>query len=435
YRFRMHDPRIGRFFAIDPLSWNYPELTPYQFSSNTTIAAVELEGLEADWKFDIFYAMEEQVKALDNGASHEQSLKVYRETLVMLNRFRQMPDEAVGVMADFTPGLGDLKGLVEVFTNKDLVTGEELGGWRYLGLIGLSELRHTRWLGKISEGSVAIKNLKVCGCFTSGTQIYTKDGYKDIKDIKVGDFVWAYDDETRDLALKEVTDTFTREYSEVYKIYFADEVVEATNEHPFFIGGKWLEVRNLKQGDLLTLYNGSIVTIDKIERTKGLYKVYNFTVKDYHTYYVSKQNVLVHNGNPCSFLNKSIVDKMRKITVDPDQAKNFQPDGKTLNFTIEDDLIMVDGKAFTGNKDFVITNEGALQLGNGHYHLSGNADSVKGAGEVAIVNGKITDVSTNSGHYKPLKGDATSAAEAFKDSKIASDDILPFNGALPWIDN
>lgn len=46
YKYRMSDPRIGRFFAIDPLSPKYPELTPYQFSSNSPIYMSEIEGLE-----------------------------------------------------------------------------------------------------------------------------------------------------------------------------------------------------------------------------------------------------------------------------------------------------------------------------------------------------------------------------------------------------
>lgn len=46
YTFRMHDPRIGRFFAIDPLTGKYPQWSPYQFSGNQVIATVELEGLE-----------------------------------------------------------------------------------------------------------------------------------------------------------------------------------------------------------------------------------------------------------------------------------------------------------------------------------------------------------------------------------------------------
>ena len=49
YTFRMHDPRVGRFFAVDPLTAKYPYLTPYQFSSNTPIIAVELEGLETGY--------------------------------------------------------------------------------------------------------------------------------------------------------------------------------------------------------------------------------------------------------------------------------------------------------------------------------------------------------------------------------------------------
>lgn len=46
YKFRMHDPRIGRFFAIDPLEMNFPHNSPYAFSENRVIDAIEMEGLE-----------------------------------------------------------------------------------------------------------------------------------------------------------------------------------------------------------------------------------------------------------------------------------------------------------------------------------------------------------------------------------------------------
>ena len=46
YKYRMHDPRLGRFFAVDPLAAKYPYYTPYQFSGNKVIAFVELEGME-----------------------------------------------------------------------------------------------------------------------------------------------------------------------------------------------------------------------------------------------------------------------------------------------------------------------------------------------------------------------------------------------------
>jgi RHS repeat-associated protein len=46
YTFRMHDPRIGRFFAVDPLFKEYAYNSPYAFSENRVIDLNELEGLE-----------------------------------------------------------------------------------------------------------------------------------------------------------------------------------------------------------------------------------------------------------------------------------------------------------------------------------------------------------------------------------------------------
>jgi len=43
---RIYDPRVGRFLSVDPITSKYPELTPYQFASNTPIAGVDQDGLE-----------------------------------------------------------------------------------------------------------------------------------------------------------------------------------------------------------------------------------------------------------------------------------------------------------------------------------------------------------------------------------------------------
>jgi RHS repeat-associated protein len=50
YTFRMHDPRVGRFFAVDPLTKKYPFYSPYQFSGNRVLDAIELEGLEESFE-------------------------------------------------------------------------------------------------------------------------------------------------------------------------------------------------------------------------------------------------------------------------------------------------------------------------------------------------------------------------------------------------
>jgi hypothetical protein len=43
---RIYDPRLGRFLSVDPINKEYPDLTPYQFASNTPIWAIDLDGLE-----------------------------------------------------------------------------------------------------------------------------------------------------------------------------------------------------------------------------------------------------------------------------------------------------------------------------------------------------------------------------------------------------
>jgi len=47
YKYRMHDPRVGRFFAVDPLAYKFPHNSPYAFSENRLMDAVEFEGLES----------------------------------------------------------------------------------------------------------------------------------------------------------------------------------------------------------------------------------------------------------------------------------------------------------------------------------------------------------------------------------------------------
>jgi RHS repeat-associated protein len=47
YGMRVYDGRLGRFLSVDPLQKQYPELTPYQFASNTPIQAIDLDGGEA----------------------------------------------------------------------------------------------------------------------------------------------------------------------------------------------------------------------------------------------------------------------------------------------------------------------------------------------------------------------------------------------------
>jgi RHS repeat-associated protein len=46
YGMRVYDPRGGRFLSVDPIARKFPELTPYQYASNSPISGIDLDGLE-----------------------------------------------------------------------------------------------------------------------------------------------------------------------------------------------------------------------------------------------------------------------------------------------------------------------------------------------------------------------------------------------------
>lgn len=48
FKYRIHDPRLGRFLSVDPLEPEYPWNSTYAFAENSVIAGRDLEGREFD---------------------------------------------------------------------------------------------------------------------------------------------------------------------------------------------------------------------------------------------------------------------------------------------------------------------------------------------------------------------------------------------------
>jgi len=126
YKYRMHDPRLGRFFAIDPLTATYPHYSPYSFSGNRVIDMIELEGLEpTDYTLRMQKENSVLYKALfrDNFARQKDGYNVYlqlgtrdpllvwegeagKNILVNVSRgsySRTYPNEVPGMIEKMTP--------------------------------------------------------------------------------------------------------------------------------------------------------------------------------------------------------------------------------------------------------------------------------------------------------------------------------------------
>uniref|UniRef100_UPI00035C38E8 polymorphic toxin-type HINT domain-containing protein n=1 Tax=Paenibacillus massiliensis TaxID=225917 RepID=UPI00035C38E8 len=121
-----------------------------------------------------------------------------------------------------------------------------------------------------------------------------------IEDIEVGDQVLAKDesDPEGDLGYKEVTALYRNQRDDIIKLHVGEQVIETTDNHPFWVEGKgWIFADELQVGDKLQKADGSNLKIDKVEFLKldKPITVYNFTVADYHTYYVTDIGIWVHN--------------------------------------------------------------------------------------------------------------------------------------------
>ena len=138
----------------------------------------------------------------------------------------------------------------------------------------------------------------VSACFVAGTLVQTEIGAIPIESIKAGSLVWAWDEETGDVALKRVVETYVNETDALVHIFVNGEEIITTPSHPFYSPVKgWTDAVRLRAGDILVLVNGEYVVVEKIQHEilEAPVTVYNFQVEDYHTYYVANAGVLVHN--------------------------------------------------------------------------------------------------------------------------------------------
>ena len=109
---------------------------------------------------------------------------------------------------------------------------------------------------------------------------------------------WVTDPDTGETALKPVVQTFRNETEEWVHITVNGEKITCTPEHPFYVPQKgWTSAIDLRAGDILVMLNGEYVVVEQVqhELLESLETTYNFEVADFHTYYVGKSAVLVHN--------------------------------------------------------------------------------------------------------------------------------------------
>ena len=230
---------------------------------------------------------------------------------------------------------------------------EVLGYGNWMKDSGMSDGWYSGLMMAANVAAIAINIVGVKQCFKEGTLVacLSEEGietHKPIEDVKVGDRVLAYNEETGEQAYKPVKQLFrntTEKWctasvlvgsviTEIvstpgHKYYLPENTVcrevNEVQEHESYYGlsEKWVSAQNLRKGDKVLLSDGKygIIVSVKIEELETPETTYNFEVEDYHTYYVGEESVCVHNAGCGGFDSRTVagpedVGKYKDVRID-----------------------------------------------------------------------------------------------------------------------
>ena len=148
-------------------------------------------------------------------------------------------------------------------------------------------------------------------CFVANTKIATKQGLRSIEDIKVGDLVLSRDSSSGVSAFKPVINIIPAHNRLIYSVTFIltdrggashTDTFSTTSNHPWRTAdGKWTETNRLKVGQAVQTAYGPTAIVEAIVNTKRIKPTYNLEIADFHTYFVGKDRIWVHNCGLPSF--------------------------------------------------------------------------------------------------------------------------------------
>lgn len=133
-------------------------------------------------------------------------------------------------------------------------------------------------------------------CFAAGTKVAMADGtYKPIEDIKIGDIVKSYDEQTKSFVKATVTDSYSFEPESMWDNYYIiiNGKLKVTPDHMIIINGEWKEACELNIGDALFSIENKEICITSLERVYKQIPTYNIELDEYHTFFA--EGFLVHN--------------------------------------------------------------------------------------------------------------------------------------------
>jgi hypothetical protein len=93
--------------------------------------------------------------------------------------------------------------------------------------------------------------------------------------------------------------------------------LEATPDHPLWVEEQgWKAARQVQAGDSLWTRSGKYTPVEQISVKQGQFTVFNFEVEGFHSYFVTRDKVLVHNT--CEIISRTAAQAELRASLGPD---------------------------------------------------------------------------------------------------------------------
>jgi RHS repeat-associated protein len=343
-----YDSRIGRRWCVDPLIYKSPANTPYGYALNNPIILVDPEGefpflpilvkvggavaVDIMLQVGMAYLTDKDVKTVGQAFQKVDWIGVAWSGAQALNPFK-IPGGKLGNAVAGAAAETAATALREAYAGRDYSATDALqdffiNTFASLGSDAAGDLLEnptvrakmntlfggTGAMKKLESKCEACKNLLRTGCFAEGTLVATNNGLKTIETIAVGDSVWAYSDILHRIDKQVVLRTPIREVNKQVHLTVGTTDIYTTPEHPFYTNKKWIDAANLHIGDSILLFDKTYKCVTHFSQKDTVWTVYNLTVDNYHTYFVSESKVLVHNNNHCGIVDVVMGTDVRNIS-------------------------------------------------------------------------------------------------------------------------
>jgi intein/homing endonuclease len=112
------------------------------------------------------------------------------------------------------------------------------------------------------------------GCLVGDTRIETEFGFKEIKDIKIGDKVWTFNVDSQQRELADVTMHMNKGVKDVFEVQTKHNYIVGTEDHKLlcYQNGElqYKEIKDIEQGDLLIVDNSTNKCSENVKIDKSI---------------------------------------------------------------------------------------------------------------------------------------------------------------------